>query len=143
MTLKTYSPGDVTITCGGFIIGGYADGTFIVIERTSDLMTKVVGADGDVARFKSSDKSGQLTLTLMPTSDSNETLGDFHALDELASVGTFSVIVKDNLKNILFTAEGWIRKLPNMEFGKELSDREWIIDLADVDYTFPSATALA
>lgn len=136
--MQTYSPEDVILSIGGYLMSGYADGSFITVERETDAYTKLVGADGEVSRTRSANRSGALTLTLKQTSDGNRILGTFLASDETDDSGVFDCFLKDNLGNTLFTGEGWIRKPPAMEYGSEESNREWGIDLATIDFGFPA-----
>jgi len=139
MAVTTYSPEDVSLSIGGNLVAGFADGTFVVVEREADAMTKVVGADGEVARTRSANRSGMLTLTLLQTSDSNRILGDYALDDEADGSGTFDVLLTDNLDNKVFASEGWVKKVPNAEYGSELSNREWVIDLARIRQEWPAA----
>jgi hypothetical protein len=132
MSLATYDPRKITVTLGGTIVTGYADGTFVSVERTSDAFTMVTGADNLTTRTKTNDKSGTLTLTLQQTSVSNDIISGFASLDETANVGVFSLLVKDVLGTTLIQARSaWVRKLPVIEYGNELSNREWLIDFTD------------
>ena len=133
MSVRTYDPASVAVLVGGVPITGYADGTFVTVARDSDTFQKVSGADGQVARSKTNDKTGTLTITLMQTSASNDVLEGIAALDELTSTGIVPTLVKDNSgRSIHFAGNSWIRKVPDAEFGKEISNREWVIDLADL-----------
>lgn len=139
MAVQTYSPGDVALSIGGNLITGFADGTFISVEREVDAMTKVVGADGEVSRTRSANYSGALTLTLKQTSDGNRILGTYLANDETDGSGIFDVLLTDNLDNKLFAAEGWCRKGPTEEYASEEGSREWVIDLARIRQEWPAA----
>jgi len=139
MAIQTYSPGDVAVSIGGNLIAGFADGTFVAIEREVDAMTKVVGADGEVSRTQSANYSGMLTLTLKQTSDSNRVLGAYLLDDEADGSGVFDVLVTDNLDNKTFSSEGWIQKGPNEEYSSELTNREWTIALARIRQEWPAA----
>lgn len=139
MAVLTYSPGDVALSVGGNIISGYADGTFIAVEREVDAMTKVVGADGEVSRTRSANYSGMITLTLKQTADSNRILGAFALQDEEDGSGIVDVLLSDNLGNKVFASEGWIRKIPNVELSGEETNREWIIDVARIRQEWPAA----
>lgn len=134
MALRTYDPRQVNISVGGVPMQGFADGTFLLIDRDEDAFTKVTGADGTSTRVKSNNRSGTLTLTLKQSSPSNDVLSGFAALDELSNSGVVPVLVKDNSgTSIYFSATGWVQKFPASEFGKEINNREWILDLVDVD----------
>lgn len=139
MAITTYSPGDVALSIGGNLITGFADGTFVSVEREVDAFTKVVGADGEVSRTKSANYSGMMTLTLLQTSDSNRILGSYLLDDELDSSGVFDVLLTDNNDNKIFAGNGWIRKGPNVELASELSNREWVIDLDRIRQEWPAA----
>lgn len=128
-----YNPADVSVIIGSHIVSGFADGTFIGIERNNDAFTRVAGADGENARSKSNDKSGRLTLTLLQTSQSNEVLSGFAAADEASNGGTFPFLIKDNNGNSLYAAEvSWVVKYPAVEYGKEISNREWVIETGEL-----------
>lgn len=132
MAVRTYDPAQVIITIGGSIMSGFADGTFITIERETDTFTKVSGADGVISRAKSNDKSALLTITLAQTSPSNDALSILHNVDELTAKGVVPVLVKDILgRSTYVSGNGWIRRPAGYEGGKEITDREWQIDLAE------------
>lgn len=134
MAIRTFDPANVVVSIGGVPMSGYADGTFLLVDRDEDAFTKVTGADGFTTRVKSNNRGGSLTLTLKQSSPSNDILSGFANLDELSNSGVVPILVKDlSGTSTYFSATGWIRKYPSSEFGKELNNREWIIDLADVD----------
>jgi hypothetical protein len=134
MPVSTYDPKQVILTVGGVPITGFADGTFITVERSNDSFTKSSGADGIVTRVKQNDKSGTITCTLAQTSPSNDILSAQAVLDEQSNAGVVPVQCKDNSgRTVLFSAFAWIRKPPSVEFGKEVSNREWPMDAADLD----------
>ena len=143
MTVRTYDAKEVVLTLDGIPILGYADGTFISLEREEETYTKVVGADGVVSRAKTNNRSGTLTLTLKQTSPSNEDLSDFLKQDELSNNGVFSVLIKDSISGTrLFSSTGWVQGLPTIEYAKEISDREWAIDLANIEFDISGNPAI-
>lgn len=134
MVLRTYDPASVVISVGGVPMSGFADGTFLTVDRDENAFTKVTGADGTSTRVKSNNRSGTMTLTLKQSSPSNDILSGFAALDELSNLGVVPIIIKDLSGNSLFfSATGWVQKYPSTEFAKEISNREWTLDLVDVD----------
>lgn len=129
MAVKTYDPAQVIITVNGIIISGYADGTFVTVERDSDSWSKQIGADGDGTRSKSNDKSGKITISLMQSAESNEVLSALALLDEQTGGGAVPVLIKDNSGTSLHVAEtAWIVKPATAEYGKEAGPREWVFD---------------
>lgn len=133
MATKTYSPKRVELIINGVPMKGFADGTFISVERSSDAFSTNVGADGEVSRTHSSDKTGKVTLTLQQTSESNDFLSALVILDEETLLGQFALLLKDtNGTTICESPSAWIDKVANTEFGAEISDREWIISCSEL-----------
>lgn len=133
-SVRTYDPKQVVLTVGGIPIGGYADGTFIEHEFDDDAFTKVTGADGFSSRAKSNNYDSMITVTLAQTSPSNDTLNAFAIADKLSNSGVVPVVLKDvGGTTTIFSANGWIRKQANVEFGKEITNREWVLDLVSTD----------
>lgn len=131
--LYTYDPKLLVVTFGGVPIVGYADGTFLTVERTNDMWSMVSGASGEASRAKSNDRTGTAVLTLKQTSPSNDVLSNFAQVDEATNLGVYPLTAKDALgTTTVFSAQGFIRKIPAMEFAKEISNREWTIMLADL-----------
>lgn len=131
--MKTYDPAQVVVTFLGNILTGFGPDTFITAERESDAFTDEVGADGEVARARSKDKRGTVTLTLLQTSMSNDVLSAAAAADELGGLGAGPLLVKDLNGATLVAAESaWVQKVANVEFGAELGTREWMLRCADV-----------
>lgn len=132
--LKLYDPKNLSFIVAGRVMDGFAPGTFLSIERTNDAFTKIVGADGQMERSKSNDKSGTYTGTFMQTSEANLFLSGLFATDEISGVSTFPVLVRDTNGNSLYaSAQSWIRKLPVADYAQEGQPRVWIIDCAELD----------
>jgi hypothetical protein len=117
----------------GIPISGYADGTFLALARDEDAFKKHIGSSGEGARSKSNNRGGSATFTLMQSSPCNDLLSALHAADDLSGAGVGPFIVKDGSGRSLYAAENaWIRKAPDGEFARELSNREWVIDMDDM-----------
>lgn len=126
--IDTFDPKDVILIVDGAIITGYAQDTFIQVDRESDQVGDDVGAEGDVARWLTNDKRGSITVTLLQTSPSNLILSGLARLDELTGNGIFPVLVKDNRGADLHVApNGWIKKMPQTTYRAGIEGREWII----------------
>lgn len=134
MPVRTYDPLKVTVIIGGVPMSGFSDDTFVKVSRNEDLFSLHVGTDGETSRAKSNNRSGELSLSLAQTSTSNDVLSAFAIADEQSNSGVVPVLIKDNSgKSVYFSAAGWIKKMPDSEFGKDVKDREWVLDLAAVD----------
>jgi hypothetical protein len=132
--VKTYDPKTVTVIVGVLPIVGFAEGTVIKVSRSSDTFEKVLGIGGVVSRSRTLDKSGQITLTLAQTSLSNDYLSAVMFLDEYKSSGLVPIFIFDSgSKTTIAAAFAWIRKPPEVGYGKELSNREWAFEASDLD----------
>ncbi len=135
MSIPTYDPGAIIIIFLGIKITGFADGTFVEIERDEDAYKKTVGAGGEVARTRSRNLSGKATFTLMGSSFCNDLLSAAAILDESLGSGVGPILIKDlNGTTLIHGANAWIQKVPKVPFGKELTDREWVIDIDAVEF---------
>lgn len=134
MEFATYTPDLVVVSFAGGTITGYAKDTFIEVEREEDTFMKYVGALGDVARSRSLNKTGKITITLMEISASNDFLYSFAALDELDNSAVSSFEVVDLNGNMRCRASiAWVMKWPKIERGKESTTTQWVIECADLE----------
>lgn len=132
--LRTYDPKEVSFIYAGSIIEGYADGTFLSIERNEDSATYQRASQGGGTRTLSNDKSGRFTITLQQTSPSNSTFNTQVQAMELSGGGIASALLKDNSGSDLASgAKSWVVKPSNMEYGNDLSNREWILETDNLE----------
>lgn len=130
---KTYNPKRVAVSFAGRVLTGFADGTFISVERNEDTFTLAVGSDGEAARAASNNRSGRVTLTLMQTSASNDILSALAEADERSQLSTGPMMIKDaSGRTVVLAAEAWIVKPAGAEFGREIGNREWIFETGDL-----------
>lgn len=137
-TFAEFDPGRVVFSYNGLRIVGYMDGTVIVAERDEDAFSASSGAGGDVVRVRSRNKMGTVTLTLQQTSPSNLELSDLFNDDEDPETATgFGEIQIDDLDGdtLLHAENAWIKKPSNVEFGTDLSGREWVFGCAELNFT--------
>ena len=133
MAVHTYDPSQAILAVNGIPISGYSDGTGIKVSRSNDMYTKKTGMDGVTSRAKSSDRSGEIVITLAQTSPSNDVLSTLAVLDETANAGVIPVIVSDlSGRSIHASSSAWVRKSADAEYGKDISDRQWTIDCTDL-----------
>lgn len=135
MALRQYNSKEVIVTVGAIAIDGYADGTFVVAEKTEDTFGTTVGADAEVCRSRKNDERGKVTLTLMQSSQSNDLLSALHEADKAlpAGAGTVPFLMKDLSGRTLVQAQNaWIVKPPSVEFARDPTNREWVIESDDL-----------
>lgn len=131
MAVKTYDPKEVRISIAGFLATGYADGTSIVIERNEpNRYNEHVGAQGEVSRTATTNRTALLKITLKQTSPFNQTLQTVEATLNAAKFPV-SIQNKSDLSYLAGSSEAWIKTMPNKELGQEEQMREWTIFLAD------------
>lgn len=129
MAVKTYDPKQVAVVVGTRAASGYAEGSFVKVERNDDAFALLVGADGEATRAKSANKSGKITLTLLASSDYNDYLSELALSDELTGGGIVPLLVKDNSGRSLYSsATCWVMKVPGADFAKEGGSREWVFE---------------
>ncbi len=133
--METYDPARVVLTFKGHTFTGYAKGTFIKVRRNKELYTLQVGAAGDAARTKVNDKSGQIEITLMQSSPSNDFLTSVAKLDETGlGVGT-AQLIDLNGKTLELAERAWLQKMADSEFAEEVGDRVWVLETDRLDHT--------
>ena len=134
MSVKTYNAGDLSIIFAGIPFEGLADGTIVTVARDNPAFTSTTGSDGEGARAKSNDKSGTITVTLLQTSITNDFLSAHSRLDESNGEGAAPILVKDNSGRTVAQAEtAWIEKPADIEFAREISNREWVFKTDNLD----------
>lgn len=133
MGFATYDPKEVHVIIGGTPISGFADGTFVQISFDEQQWNKVTGADGLTSRSKSNNFGGQVTITLLQTSNSNDVLSAIWNRDRRSNDGVVTLLVKDALGRTTWSAaQAWIQKMVDQDFSKETEEREWVFDCADL-----------
>ena len=132
--LATYSPQEVDVIIGSYKIEGFSDSSMVSIAPTTPAFSMKVGIDGEHARTRAYDLSATMTLTLLGTSLSNQVLTDLHKADRNApnGSGVFDVRVVDKAGNdVCEASKAYVMNWPEIEFGSEVTDREWEIMLVD------------
>ena len=127
--VRTFDPKQVIVTFGAHIVSGYAEGTFISIERNGDGFEKSRGADGSIDRINKNAFDYSVTLTIKQTALSNGVLSALFSADQLSNNGVLPLSVKDLSGNSVFVApQAWIMNDPSDEYGDTLASREWKFD---------------
>lgn len=127
--MRTFDPKGVLASFANIPISGYADGTFIEVERAEDAYMLTIGAWGEGARARNYNRSGTITFTLLQTSPINDLLSAAALKDELTGAGIGALFIKDIGGATLVSADNaWIKKVPTVSVGKEVETREWVIE---------------
>ncbi|AFU62373.1 hypothetical protein [Escherichia phage EC6] len=136
---QQYSPKDVVCSWNGIAIEGFAPDSFLRLQRTSPLVTPVVGAGGQVALTRSADKTGTIEIELMQTSLSNQMLSAIQAKQdnmELEEDISSNFVIYDPSGSVLATGiNAWLQELPQIELGRDQNSKTWIFGCEKLDYT--------
>ena len=133
-SIGTYNPLLFFVSFGGTPISGFADGTFIEIEQNKDDFEVTVGASGETVRTQLNDKSGKITLTLLQSALSNDTLNGFRIGDVRSGTGVQPFFAKELNGNTIISAPNcWIKKAPLVKRGKEVAETAWVFETDEID----------
>lgn len=134
MAVKNYAASDVQVIVGTRALRGKSEGTFVKVSRDEDSFTKKVGADGEVSRARTSNRSGKIEVTLDATSEDNAYLQALMNTDENTGNGIVPAKVMDQSGSyVAIAAEAWVMKPSDMEFGRDVKERTWTVECASLD----------
>lgn len=134
-----YDPRQVAVIVNGREIVGFAEGTFVTGERSTDRYGEPdVGAKGEVTWVRSADDTGTITITLKHNSASNAYLHQlFQQQDEPGGEVTVSVVDRNFDGDVsVGGSDARIANLPSFSRGAEVEDVEWVIRVADYSAAF-------
>lgn len=127
--LRTYSPKDVKILWNGIEIAGLAPDSFVRLSRSSKLLEKTVGSQGDVSLTRIADTTGEIEIELMQTSPSNDVLAAYaFAQENSTSEPPISqLIIKDSGTNLSLVVgvNAWLEGYPDHEYGSSQNTKTW------------------
>lgn len=127
--VRTFVSGSVEVNFGDVIFTGFAEGSYITIERSAQAFEKKRGADGSVDRINKNVFDFTVTIKLKQTSITNDDLSTIFNSDLLNNDGIKSMTVKDlNGTSYFFATAAWIQTDPNDEYADDLGEREWKFD---------------
>lgn len=136
MAATTYDPTKLNVIVGGVIVTGFSDGDFITAKRDEDLYMKRVGADGHVARARNGNKSGTIEIKLLQSSPAVNQLAALVALDNFFFDGNvlipIAIVSPGDGAELVATTSAWLKTPPEMVFGKEVGERTFVFDCADL-----------
>lgn len=136
MAVKTYDAKRVVVVVNSVILSGFGDTDKVSVERNEDSFTLQMGTDGEGTRSATNNRSGRFTITLQQSSPANAALAALALIDEKTKAGAFKIEVKDFNFGESYTANtAWFVKPPVGGFGVESSNREWVVETDQLDYT--------
>jgi hypothetical protein len=142
--MKSYSFKNTVMLVAGVPISGFAQGDDVVQgQRRVDAFSDEVGADGNLLVLQNADESGQFTIRLQQSSDSNAYL---NGLFQQQARGTFiavPVTFKDIVNGeIIGGSKGYITKPADVTRGTGANTQEWVLVVEKYDALFVTIPTL-
>ena len=133
-SLWQYDPSRIVAVWNGLILSGYADGTFIDIERRKPAFEIYVGTTGAAARCRTRDDTAKATITLLAQAPVNELLIVMAYDDANDWQGVSPFKLKDlNGSIVAFAVEAWPVKVPKVTRSKQADVMVWEFAMSDFD----------
>jgi hypothetical protein len=134
---KQYDASQVDIVINGILINsGFASGEFLTLKQSAPDYKKYVGADGEVTRSRTNDRSGEMEVKLAQTSSGNSFLTALSNADILSKngAGVGALLIRDKLSGACIYTAGkcWIAKPPDVTFDADTTPRTWMLEFADL-----------
>ena len=132
---KVFDPKLVSIIAGATPIRGLDSDSMLKIERdVPELYQDNVDAYGTLTRFKTTNNTCSVTITLTQASDGNDTFSTYMQLDKQSDAGGFPLSINDrNGKSLFFSKSAYVYKAPTVELGNDNKSREWVLKATDMD----------
>lgn len=128
-TVKAYDPKKVILAINGVLIGGYIDGEKILVAREVDNTTDASGTDGEITVVLQNDARHTVTVALAQSSTSNDYLST-QVSNEIVGLIVFAFSLADLNGTTFLQGTGWVQRVPDFGFSKDVSDRSWAIRVA-------------
>lgn len=136
---KEYSAKAVNISWNSVPFVGLDENTFLRLTRHSDIRSRVVGAQGDVALTKYADRTGTIEITLMQTSPTNDVLSAIMVAQEAVDFEGTQVsnfIITDPSGSVMATGiNAWLEKAPEISLGKDQNPKTWTFGCELLEFT--------
>lgn len=121
--VKTYSPSDIIITFGGYLVVGWDS---IIITRTIPAFKQVNGIRGKNTRVRINNTAATVEINLVASSDTNAVFSEIVKQDELFGGARIVAMIKDPLGSELFsTEEGYLESPATKNYESESGNRTW------------------
>jgi len=143
MATRQYDPSQVIFNVGGRDVFGFADGSFIEVDRNADAVETKVGSDGEVTRVMSANRSGNFKCVLQQSSPLNDYFSSLATQDEKTKDAIVTVFLKDgNGTTLALGAKSWIKKKAKVGFETSSANREWMFETGQLDFDIGGETEL-
>jgi hypothetical protein len=129
---KVYRGDEVLCDFGGKRISGYGEDEFVSIADSTPRASKLVGTDGEVIVSQHADKSGEVTVTLLITSDANDIFQDALDRNQRGPGMEFKpLLVRDlNGRAKHSFPHCWVMEAPTVVYGRSGRAHAWKLGYA-------------
>lgn len=132
MAVKTYNPKKILISLDKHAVSGYAEDSFVIVEKNGEGISKQVGCDGEIVRCIDPDGSYKIRLSLLQTSPTNAFLQNQYNIDEKTGKGNFAILISDLRGDLEFSSEvAWVNRPAKRIFGQKANKVEWEIETGE------------
>ena len=132
MEVATYSPSDVVVTFGGYIL---EDWESITVERSLPSHKIITGIRGKNSRNAVKNTSATVTVELAQTSLANYIFQKIVELDEATGNGRISITIKDTLGGEVFYSDDTFIEAPaSRTYSADISTRTWKMNCLSSTY---------
>jgi len=133
--VRTYDTKEVTLVIEGVAITGAAEGSWVNAERAEDDFSEHVGAQGEVALAETNNFTGEITVTLDGTSPSNDFLYSLSRRRGKNAIVPVTIVDANENGGIRVSAsQARVRRPANYESSNEITQREWTIFCASLEF---------
>jgi hypothetical protein len=129
MSSTPYDPKQFKFVYGGVLCpGGYGRDTFIVTEVTEDMVTMGVGMDGEAMPIISNNRSGTVSISLLPNAEYNAVLTAFLSAQRAGNRTSKQLQIEDFGGTLVVVGTNcFITREPGRSIDKDGKDIEWKI----------------
>lgn len=132
--MAVYDPENVNVFVNNTALTGFAEDSFVQAEMLEDRFTEHVGAKGEVSYAENANKTGEITVTLASTSPSVAFLDDLAQSKGDNAIVPVSIVDLNENKKVVAGDRARVRKPATYEAGKEVSEREFVIFVENMEF---------
>lgn len=130
--MKTYDFKKITCIFGPVTLSGFAEGDGISLEPEEDIYKVKKGCDGQTTRSRTNNDDFSGTIKFMATSDSKAQFQDLTLRNAALSTLTYPFRLESPATGeTIASANAFVMRLPNFDYGQEVGEREYKIYLPD------------
>lgn len=132
--LQQYAPKDVVVSFDGVNITGFSEDSMISVTRNDDMVSEVVGAQGDLQLTVNHNNTGEITFTLLQNSPSNLNFEEYFMAEQGDNFSTISMITiaVPSVGLTISCSNAYMKSIPDFTFGSDNNDREWMFGCAEI-----------